>query len=218
MHAVTRLGLALALALAGLGIASSNAAGQFLPSPDASTLPARAVLVGLRFGTTPDSSLGHFVIVVRSRHSIAIPFSGVSCELEAGSDFRLASDQLDPRVTAHCGTHAVSTVSGGDGTAHFTILGGGRSPAGAPAAANRLIVHADGVRLGTIPLTCYDLNGTSGLELADVSAWGRDFFGNLDPVRADFDADGRVDLLDLSLWSALYLQGAYGGSPAAYCP
>ena len=217
MRVVLRAGRVLAGVLAGLGLAFGDAAGIIVPSAEYSTIPARAVLAGL--GTSgPDESLGSFVVLVRDNYARPLPHSAVACELSEGSDFRFAASPPDPQVVVQCGERMVWKFTDIDGVVRFTLLGGGRSPQGAPAAANRLRIHADGVTLGLVPVTCHDMDGMHGVDAADLSCWARDFFAQTHPNRADFDADGAVTLVDLARWAGVYFGGTSAQSPPAYCP
>ena len=217
MHAVTRLGLALALALAGLGPACPDAAGIVLPWPPYCTLPARVTLVGL-CADGPDAALGEFVVLVRDNRNQGLANSAVFCELPEDSDFRFAASQPDPLVIVQCGDRGLYKFTDAAGAVRITLLGGGRSPLGPPAAADRMTVYADGVPLGSVPVTCYDLDGRQGVDGADLSCWAHDFHAGTHPDRSDFDGDGRVTLADLSRWAAVYFAGTSAQSPPEYCP
>ena len=212
-----RFGVAAVLALAGLAAGADSASAKQYPDPWQSEFPSRIALVG--FGASgADSAYGHFEVLLRDRWGQPVPFVTVICELEAGSDFRIASDQQDPRLHVVCPHQTVYSVSGGDGIASFTIIGGGRSPLPPPGAANRILFSLDGVPWGSAPCFAFDLNGTSGVSLADVSLWAADFFGGLGAARMDFDADGRVSLTDLSLLAAVFFGAGSAQSAATYCP
>jgi hypothetical protein len=46
--------------------------------------------------------------------------------------------------------------------------------------------------------------------------WGADHFGGLDPARSDFDGDGRLTSLDLSLLGEVFPSGRSAASAAVY--
>lgn len=208
---------AAALLVAALAPAPAGAGTERWPSPWASTFPDRVVLVG-RGPAGADSAAGHFECRIRDPWNNPVPFVTVIFELEAGSDFRIAADQSDPRLRVVCSHQTVYTITGADGVAPFTIVGAGRQPWPAPGAVNRFAVSVDGQPFTHVACIALDLDGRYGVNLADVAYWGADLFGGLSPARADFDGDGRVGFLDLSAWARAYLAGGSAQSAAEYCP
>jgi hypothetical protein len=217
--------LARPLALAGLAcvMAAPLAARAGVPSPENCTWPTHVVLVGHGPAGVAgaDSTFGQLVMVVRDVGRNPVPNAHVVLEFTDYAEFRIASDQLDPRLAVDCASRSITTLTDGYGVARITVIGGGRSPAG-PARENQAasIRIADMPYYGSRPLPCsaLDMNGVSGVDGADLSRWGADLFTGLDPTRADFDADGRVTGLDLSLWSIAFFSGGSAYSASDYCP
>lgn len=207
----------LAIALACLAAGAGPASAKQYPSPFYSVFPARIALVG-HGPSGADSVSGHFEILVRDWLDQPVPYVTVICELAAGSEFRIASDQLDPRLRVVCAHQTVYTVTGADGVGSFTIIGGGRQPLPPPGSANTVLFSIDGIPFGSAPCFAFDLDGANGVGLADVSLWSTDFFSDLDPARSDFDGDAQVGLADLSLLAAVYFGGGSARSAGTYCP
>lgn len=204
-------------ALAVLAPAGAGAGPIGIPSAPNCTFPRIVPLVGHQ-GALADSATGHFEIVVRDLANIPLGWVTVILELTDAAEFRIASDQLDPRLHVLCASRTVYTFADRDGVARFTLVGGGRYPPG-PAVKNRALrVSIDGAPLATLPVCALDMNGSGGVALNDLQLWSADFFGSLHPTRADFDGDGLVGLRDLSLWAAVFFEGRSVQSADAYCP
>src|SRR5438093_924395 len=63
-------------------------------------------------------------------------------------------------------------------------------------------VTADGQLLGNLLVSTFDLNGSGGVNAADVSAWLVDKNSGVYRERSDFDGNGVVNAADVSLWLA----------------
>lgn len=212
-----RFAAAALIALAGLATGAGSAAAKEYPDPWYSEFPSRIALVG--YGPSgADSASGHFEVVLRRKFGIPIPLVTVICELEAGSDFRIASDQRDPRLHVVCPHQTVYAITDENGVASFTIIGGGRSPLPPPGSANRVLFSLDGTPWHTATCFTFDLNGTGGVSFTDVSLWAADFFGDVYTARTDFDGDGRVSLTDLSLLAVVLFRAGSTQSATTYCP
>lgn len=212
-----KLPAAALVALACLGGSLAQAGSDGVPSWPNSTVPDGIFLVGLG-PAGPDSATGHFEIVVRDWVNQPVGYVTVILEFAGAGDYLIATDQMDPRLHVRCDHRTVYTVSDGAGVARFTIVGAARYPPPFPGSNNVVGVSIDGSSFGSTRCRSFDLNGTGGVSLPDVSVWGSDFFGDLHPTRSDFDSDGRVTLLDLARWVKAYLEGASFNSAPAYCP
>jgi hypothetical protein len=69
-------------------------------------------------------------------------------------------------------------------------------------------------------VSAYDLDGTGGVTINDLSVWITDFgtFGNPAFGRSDFDCSGGVGINDMSVWLSAFGAGAQIESCGAICP
>lgn len=201
------------LALAGTLAAGSSQADP--PSPGNSTIPDHVTLVSLG-PAGPDSVAGHFVVVFRDLANQPVPGVVITLDFAACTDVAIAPDQRDPRLVVNCSSRTVSAVTDVNGTASFTILGA--RAFGPPSGPNSLRIYGDGVMLGSLSASMFDLDGTGGVTLGDLGAWASDFFSGTNPPRSDYDDYGGVSLSDLSFWAAAYFSGRELFSAGPYCP
>ena len=187
-----------------------------VPSPGNSSVPSHVLLVG-RLYAQADTALGNFTIVVRNLANnplagVLVEFRILNCE-----GARLASDPLQPGVTARCATHGYTAVTDVHGEVRMCIVGGGTvgSMPGGGACAQ---VFAAGVLIGTPSVAYLDLDGGNGLGINDLSKWLDDFALNEPISRSDFDGSGALSVNDLSVWLEAWSRGTSAQSATSYCP
>jgi hypothetical protein len=83
---------------------------------------------------------------------------------------------------------------------------------GGPAARFRANVAAIGL------LAAVERDGAPGLTLSDLGPWVADFMGAFNPMRADFDGVGGVNIADLAIWARAYFAGGSTLSIGTLCP
>ena len=208
--------LSIAAVCTTLGVLAVSATTAGIPSPANSTIPTHIHVVG-RYGTQPDTAAGRFVVVARDLANNPIPGSSIVVDFSANPDVRLSSDPLDPSLTVNCAQHTVRAYTNVRGEAFFTIVGAGTlTPQGSTFATTR--IFQDGMLLGTVPTSVYDLDATGGLGANDLSMWMSDFGGGTNPLRGDYDASGFVGANDLSVWLNTFGQAASSQSAPLGCP
>lgn len=149
-----------------------------------------------------------------------------------GGDVRLCANQPDPGIAVSCGTRSVSAVTDANGIATFHLVGSALNPGGgtlgAPApgfGANGARVLANGVMLGSLTVAAFDQDGEMGVNGADLARFLNDRF-SFDPGtpattlrgRSDYNADGKVDVLDLAMLLRARFAGGSSESCASACP
>jgi hypothetical protein len=198
---------ALLLSLGGLLLATAAMATP--PSPGNSTVPPCISLVGSKNGV-PDPS-GTFTVTVRDLANNPQSGATVTIDLQGCTDLKLCADQLDPNATLLCdATHTqVSKLTNALGQATFIVLGvsngytGGANPhTNATTLLGGGRIFANLMLIGSPTVSCYDLDGSQGVGIGDLTAWLIDFGTfNAPPFgRSDYDCSGNVGINDLSLW------------------
>jgi hypothetical protein len=212
--------LGASVAMAGVPDAAHSAIGVAMP------------LVGTTSGT-PDVK-GQKLIIVKDAGGTPVQNSTVTISFlnAAAADIRLCTTQPFAGVGVSCPNKEVVALTDATGTATFRVVGFAVNPGGgvfnAPApgyGANGASVKADGVPLGTLTVSAFDENGTSGVNTVDIALFLNDRFsfnpGNAvatERGRSDFDGNGLINPVDLAL--ILGVRGAGGSSVscAAACP
>jgi hypothetical protein len=202
--------IALALAATALPAVAGT------PMPGNSTLPARIYIVGSN-GVTADAPFGQFQVTVRDLANNPVGGSTVMVDFSPITELRIASNQLDAATVTNCPHRFVKRITDDSGTAALTVMGraNGLSPQAGVLHAN---VYADGVLIGQVPVSIYDLDGTNGLGANDISLWLGDFAAPQFYGRGDYDGDGRLGANDLSLWIGAMGAGGSSFSAATVCP
>lgn len=226
----------LAFGIAWLFVAASaDAAPSHRPdSPPGSQSEIGAVVVlgGTRAGLV-DPVVDKLIVV---KDNSGTPVAGAQVILDftpcAAADVRLASIQPDPELSMDCATHRVWKTTDAAGQVHFRVAGFAQNPGGgsfgAPAPGYGVFgatVKADGVILGVITVATLDQNGFGGVNAVDTALFMNDrfAFNPGDPVatvrgRSDYDGNGAVNPVDLSLLLKAVFLGGSLSSAAAACP
>ena len=204
-------------------VASAAFAG--VPSATTSSLSSNRInLVGYNLSATDAansadsaSTLAKLTVTVRdlggnpvAGSNVVIDFSG------ATSDLKIASTQFYHGETVGCAGATVSNYSNAAGVVTFSVIGGKTGTTAHTVGSVK--VYADGVLLSSIGAGTYDYTNTGGLTLIDLSGWAGDYFGGLNPDRADIDGNGTVTLIDMSNWASAYFGGRQSASAATSCP
>ncbi len=203
-------------ALLLLAVAAASPALAQLPPYANSLVPTHVNLVGWN-GVSADSAHGRCTVEVRNLANEVVPGVPVTLDFSSCTDLRVAADQHDPRLVVGCSGATVTCTSDAQGIASFTIVGASYSRA-ASTTSQRAMIDIGGSYAGNPPVAAFDLDGSGGLTLLDLSLWGQDYFSATNPSRSDYDGNGVVSLLDLSAWSRAYFAGGSLLSGATYCP
>lgn len=202
--------------LAVFGVFGAKVGLATVPSPANSSIPSHIHVVG-RFGSQPDTSAGRFSVTARDLANNPISGAQIVVDFFSNPDVRLATDQLSPGTVVNCQTRTVRGYTDSRGQAFFTILGTGTStPAGSTAPTTR--IYQDGMLLGIVPTSIYDLDGVNGVGANDFSLWMSDFGSGTNPLRSDYDATGVVGANDLSVWLNTFGMAASAQSATPACP
>jgi hypothetical protein len=204
-----------AMLLSICGLLLAGAAMASVPSKDTSTIPGGIRLVGTLAGVA--DPLGQFSITVRDILGSVIPNSAVVVDVSACTpDIKIQSTQPYAGLTVDCATKTVRALTNASGVATMRIVG--RSTSGAFSTFLSGKVYADGVLLGSITVSSYDLDGASGVGGNDLSLLATDYFaGNL-AERSDLDFSGGIGGNDLSLLATGYFAGGSAVSATPLCP
>jgi hypothetical protein len=210
------------LSVCGLLGASAVMAG--VPNAGNSSIGSGIILVGTAGGVADVK--GQKLIVVRDALNQPVQNSTVTINFSAaanGSDIRLCSTQPFAGVGVSCGNKEVVALTDATGTATFRVVGhalnpGGGTP-GAPApgfGAGAATVKADGVSLGTLTVATADENGAQGCNTVDLALMLNDNFSDVPATaanergRSDYNADGKVNVVDVALF--LNIKNANGST------
>jgi hypothetical protein len=205
-----------------LGVAAAYA-GVVSPG-NCSVGGTRINLVGFNSaapGDKADSVSTNAKITITVRDVSNNPIPGIPVVLDFSgcvSDVKVASSasQSYHAIATGCATATVQGYSTANGTVSFVVVGG-RSAATSHAVGCAK-VYADSYLLGSISVGTYDQNNAGGVNGADLSLFGIDLFGGLNPDRSDYNGDLVVNGADLSLFGACLFGGRSGSSGATLCP
>jgi hypothetical protein len=189
---------AMLLTAAGCLIASVAAAG--VPSAANSTVPGWINAMGAKAGV-PDPH-GQVTIVVRDLANNPLNGASVVIDLSGCADLNLCCDQLDAGTTVNCPAKTTRKFTDVTGTVQFILEGKSIGSGNAVELQGAGRVYANGTLIGSPTVPAFDLDGSSGVGINDLSVWLGDFgtLGNPAFGRADFDHNGAVGINDLSVW------------------
>lgn len=204
------------LTAAGLMIASAAMAG--VPSPGNSTVPPCISLVGSLAGT-PDA-VGSFSVTVRDLANNPLNGASVVVDLSGCTDIAICNDQLDAGALVNCAAKTTRKFTDIAGQVSFIVLGGSNGSGNATTLLGGAKIYANGTLIGSPTAAAFDLDGSSGVGINDLSVWLTDFgtFGNPAFGRSDFDCSGSVGINDLSVWLTEFGNGTSAASCAVACP
>lgn len=198
---------------------TSSAALADTPGVPDVALPSSITLVGHVSGS-PDAG-GRFEILVRD-HALQ-PIAGSIVVLDFGNvaDLHLSTAVVQPGSIVDCPTRTIRSVTDANGRASFTIVGAalvGQPQCLAATCPGKVRVYTDGIYVGEIDVSAFDLDGVGGVSGADLAAWLGDFGSALDPRRSDYDGNGNLGGADLSLWLTRFGSELSQQSGGTYCP
>ena len=202
------------LTVAGLFVASASFAG--VPSPGNSSVPACISLVGSLVGTVDPA--GAVTITVRDLANNPLNGASVVIDISGCTDLAICSDQLDAGALVNCAAKTTRKFTNSLGQVTFTVLGGSNGSGNATSLMNAGRIYANGVLIGSPTVSAYDLDGSNGVSINDLSAWLSDFGSGTPYGRADYDCSGTVAINDLSAWLTLFGASASQESCAIACP
>ena len=207
---------AMLLTAAGCLIASAAMAG--VPSPGNSTSPPCISLVGSLAGT-PDL-VGQFTVTVRDLANNPLNGASVVVDFSAASDIRICSNQLDAGALVNCAAKTTRKFTNLAGQVTFIVLGGSTGSGNATTLLGGARIYANGTLIASPTASVFDLDGSNGVGINDLSVWLTDFgtIGNPAFGRSDFDCSGTVGINDLSVWLTEFGLGSSAASCAVSCP
>jgi hypothetical protein len=103
------------------------------------------------------------------------------------------------------------------GQATFTLLGASTGVNDPPSLAPAHI-FANGVQIGDLAVSTFDLDGAGGVGANDLAIWMTDFGSGQPHPRSDYDGDGMVGAADLSEWLTVFGAGGSTSSCGVVCP
>lgn len=210
----TRLALTVALTLV-LAIPARATAGRDVVAgfpPVIITSPTHIALVGADTFGNPDSA-GTFTVRARDTANQPVPGVVIVVNFYTAIDFRLCDHQ--PAGIVWTSSHQPAAITDARGLATFTLLGCASNRVPTPEL-ERASLYADGIPVGTVAVSAYDLESCNGVGVGDLATFGADFTSGANLPRSDYDGDGVVGAGDLSLWARVFLRaGSYFNCPAA---
>ena len=207
---------AMLLTAAGCLIASAAMAG--VPSPGNSTSPPCISLVGSLAGT-PDL-VGQFTVTVRDLANNPLNGASVVVDFSAASDIRICSNQLDAGALVNCAAKTTRKFTNLAGQVTFIVLGGSNGSGNATTLLGGARIYANGTLIASPTASVFDLDGSNGVGINDLSVWLTDFGTTGNPAfgRSDYDCSGTVGINDLSVWLTEFGLGSSAASCAVSCP
>jgi hypothetical protein len=204
------------LTAAGLFIASAAMAS--VPSAGNSTTPNCIPLVGSKAGVADPH--GSFTIVVRDLANNLINGASVVIDLSNCTDLRMCGDQLDVNATVNCAAKTTRKFTDVTGSVSFIVLGGSNGSGNATTLLGGARIYANGTLLKSPTAPTFDLDGSGGVAINDLSVWLKDFgtAGNPAFGRSDYDCNGAVGINDLSVWLKEFGFTTSIASCAVNCP
>ena len=204
----------------GLWVVLSADASSASPRvyPPNCTVPTRISLVGTHAGA-PDGA-GSFTVVVRDLTNNPTNGASVVVDLSNCTDLALCSDQSDPAALVNCVAKTTRKFTNITGSVSFTVLGGSNGSGNASTLLNGARIYANGIPIGSPTASAFDLDGSHGVGINDLSVWLTDFATAGSPPfgRSDFDGDGSLGINDLSVWVTAFGAGGSVAGCAASCP
>ena len=197
---------AILLTASGLMIASAALAG--VPSAANSTIPPCITLVGSLAGT-PDP-VGQFTVTVRDLANNPLNGASVVNDLSGCTDLTLCANQFDAGALVNCAAKTTRKFTNISGQVSFIVLGGSNGSGNATTLLGGAKIYANGTLIASPTASVFDLDGSNGVGINDLSVWLTDFgtFGNPAFGRSDFDCSGSVGINDLSLWLTEFGNGS----------
>jgi hypothetical protein len=207
---------AMLLTAAGCLIASAAMAG--VPSPGNSTVPPCISLVGSKAGAA--DPVGNFTVTVRDLANNPLNGASVVVDLSGCTDIAICSDQLDAGALVNCAAKTTRKFTNLAGQVSFIVLGGSNGSGNATTLLGGAKIYANGTLIGSPTAAAFDLDGSNGVGINDLSVWLTDFgtLGNPAFGRSDFDCSGSVGINDLSVWLTEFGNGTSAASCAISCP
>ena len=201
---------------AGCLIASAAMAG--VPSPGNSTAPPCISLVGSLAGTA--DPVGSFTVTVRDLANNPLNGASVVVDFSAASDIRICSNQLDAGALVNCAAKTTRKFTNLAGQVTFIVLGGSNGSGNATTLLGGARIYANGTLIASPTASVFDLDGSNGVGINDLSVWLTDFGTTGNPAfgRSDFDCSGTVGINDLSVWLTEFGLGSSAASCAVSCP
>lgn len=174
---------------------SAEVATAAIPSAANSTQPGRIHIGGTKGGVADPANA--FVVTVRDLSNNVIAGSLVEVRFGACADLFPSSFQpLGQSVD--CVNRIVSATTDFSGVAQMNIVGAAdASLAGSGLAC--ATIWADGVPLGSVQVSAWDLDGVNGVDYHDIALWLTDFYAGVYVQRSDHDFISGVGANDLSL-------------------
>ena len=182
-----------------------------------SHVPSRIVLVGSD-GVIPDTTMGAFDVTMCS---FLNPVPGAILGVrQNGSGARLGVLVYPPSPIVYCGSgvSALGLAADAQGHCRATLTGSVDLSQQVPGVAPTVDIIGNGSFFGSVPVVCYDLDGSGGVGAGDLSAWLTLFGSGQDYLVADYDGDGKLGAGDLSLWLTVYGSGRESVSATHLCP
>ena len=200
----------------GLLIASAAMAG--VPSAANCTIPPAITMVGSLAGT-PDP-FGTFTVTVRDLTNQPQNGASVVVDFSGCTDIRICCDPLDAGCVVCCIDKTLKKLANLAGQVTFTVLGGSTGSGNAISLQGCPKIYANGVLIGSPTVSCFDLDGSNGVGINDLSVWLTDFGTSGNPAfgRSDFDGSGTVGINDLSVWLTMFGNGASAASCTVISP
>jgi len=207
---------AMLLTAAGCLIASAAMAG--VPSPGNSTVPPCISLVGSKAGAA--DPVGNFTVTVRDLANNPLNGASVVVDLSGCNDIAICSDQLDAGALVNCAAKTTRKFTNLAGQVSFIVLGGSNGSGNATTLLGGAKIYANGTLIGSPTAAAFDLDGSAGVGINDLSVWLVDFgtIGNPAFGRADFDCSGSVGINDLSVWLVEFGNATSLSSCTVKCP
>lgn len=236
---MTRVVPAALLCVAGILVASAALAN--VPDPAKSTFSSAYIAVEGQSAGQPDNCgdgrCGNWTVTVRDFANNVIAGSTVVIDFSGCPDIQVSCDQLNA-VTGQSflAGKKVSGSTNAGGQFVFKVQGASNAtPPGANTSAGTNVgtpcaqVYADGVPLGGLIVSAYDVNGlgspTAAVNASDASLVQAEALkiavGGTARARDDYNFSNTVNASDVSISSAMALQQSVGtGSKATapYCP
>jgi len=206
-----------AMLLSAAGILFATAALANVPSAGNSQVPSCFSLMGSLAGA-PDAH-GTFTVLVRDLANNPLNGASVVVDLANAHDLKMCSDQLDAGTLVNCAAKTTRKFTQPNGTVTFTVLGGSNGSGNANTLLGAGRIFANGVLIGSPTVSAFDLDGSNGVGINDLSVWLTDFGtpGNPAYGRSDFDCSGTVGINDLSVWLTEFGAGTSAASCAVNC-
>lgn len=185
------------------------------PGVGNSLVPACITLVG-RSGAGVVDPAGTFVVVVRDLANNPRANALVRLDLNNAPDLHLCTTQQPGLiVSAVPGAMYIEGRSDAAGVFSTALVGGSNGAGGASTLFGGGRIFIDGTLAGSPTVSTYDLDGSGGVGINDLSVWLSDFGSSTANGRSDYDCNSFNGINDLAIWLAAYgsSQSAVGCTP-----